>query len=121
MLMRTCIDSASSADTTIQIDQMWKGLAADFNEHGVETIEKARTRDPTAYVKVISNILPREGLVQAFSHTRIDLASMERAEGFLAAYRFARDKINAVPLIEAGPIHADEGAVVTESWRADDD
>jgi hypothetical protein len=98
-----------------------QALAEDFDLHGPETIAKVRSKDPTAYIKVISNILPREVLVQAFSHTRIDLASMEQAEGFLAAYRFAPDKIGAIPLIDAEPIHAQEGAVVTESWRAEDD
>jgi hypothetical protein len=95
-------------------------LASDFEQHGEEVIERVRTRDPVQYVKVISNILPREVLVQAFTHTKIDLASIEQAEGFLQAYRYARDRIGA-PLIEAEPLPAIEGAVVTDSWRADDD
>jgi hypothetical protein len=62
-----------------------EALAADFNEHGVATIEKVRTRDPTAYVKVISNILPREVLTAAFNVTSININDMAETEGFLAA------------------------------------
>lgn len=99
-----------------------EALAADFDQHGVATIEKVRTRDPTGYVKVIKDVLPREVLVQAFSvNATIDLAAMEEAQGFLQAYRFARDRIGAVPLIDAQPLEADEGAVHTNAWRADHD
>jgi hypothetical protein len=44
-----------------------EALAADFEEHGVETIQLVRRRDPTAYIKVIKDVLPREVLVRAFS------------------------------------------------------
>jgi hypothetical protein len=35
-------------------------LQKDFEEHGIETIAKAREEDPVAYIKVISNLCPRE-------------------------------------------------------------
>jgi len=47
----------------------------------------------------------------------VDIATMEAAEDFLSAYRFARDRIGA-PVID---IHSQEGALNTEGWRADDD
>jgi hypothetical protein len=98
-----------------------EALASDFEEHGEAVIERVRARDPVAYVKVISGILPREVVVAALNvNAAIDPLQIEASQGFLAAYRFARDRIGA-PLIEAEPIHAPEGAVVTESWRHDDD
>jgi len=36
------------------------------------------------------------------------------------AYRFARDRIGAVPLDGVEPLEAEEGVLVTEGWRADD-
>ena len=98
-----------------------EALASDFEEHGEAVIERVRARDPVAYVKVISGILPREVVVAALNvNATIDPSQIEASQGFLAAYRFARDRIGA-PLIEAEPIHAEEGAVVTESWRHDTD
>src|SRR5262245_859809 len=85
-------------------EQFIQSLADDFEVHGITTIELVRKRSPETYIKVISNILPREVLVQAFTHTKIDLASVEQAEGFLEAYRFARDRIGAPVTIEAKPI-----------------
>ena len=35
-------------------------LQADFNEHGVEAIQKVREDRPEAYLKVIAQILPRD-------------------------------------------------------------
>jgi hypothetical protein len=102
-------------------EQFIQCLADDFEVHGEAVIEKVRTRDPVQYIKVISNILPREVLVKAFSaHAAIDLSAMEAAQGRLAAYKFARDFIGA-PLIEAKPLDAEEGALNIEGWRGDDD
>jgi Family of unknown function (DUF5681) len=42
-------------------------LADDFAEHGVAAIEKLRQTDNTNYLKIISNVLPREVMVKAFS------------------------------------------------------
>lgn len=35
-------------------------LAADFDEHGEETIATVRTEDPAAYLRVIAAIVPKE-------------------------------------------------------------
>jgi len=95
-----------------------EALAADFNEHGVATIEKVRTRDPVAYTKIISSILPREILTAAFSVTTVNIADMEASRGFLEAYRYSRDRIGAVPAID---IHSQEGALDAEGWKVIDD
>jgi hypothetical protein len=101
-------------------EQFIQALADDFDEHGDAVIEVVRTKDPVAYIKVIKDTLPREVLVKAFTaHATIDLSAMEAAEGRLAAYKFARDFIGA-PVVEAQPVEADEGAIVTEGWRGDD-
>jgi hypothetical protein len=93
-----------------------EALANDFEEHGIETIEKVRVREPGTYIKVIKDILPREVLVRAFSvEATVDLTSMAETQGRLAAYRFTRDMIGAEPL------DVDEGVLVTESWRHDHD
>ena len=102
-------------------EQFIQCLADDFEVHGEAVIEKVRTRDPVQYIKVISNILPREVLVKAFSaYATIDLSAMEAAQGRLAAYKFARDFIGA-PLVEAKPLDAEEGALNIEGRRGDDD
>jgi Family of unknown function (DUF5681) len=98
-----------------------EALASDFEQHGEEVVERVRVRDPVQYLKVVANILPREVVVAALNvNATIDPTQIENAKGFLAAYRFSRDRIGAVPLIEAEPIHAEEGAV-TEARRTDDD
>jgi hypothetical protein len=35
-------------------------LAADFEEHGQQAIERCRLEDPAAYVKVVAGLLPKE-------------------------------------------------------------
>jgi len=35
-------------------------LAADFEAHGVEAIERCRIEDPAAYVRIIAGLLPKE-------------------------------------------------------------
>ena len=37
-----------------------EALHADFNEHGVEAIEKTRTEKPDQYLKVIASLLPKD-------------------------------------------------------------
>ena len=37
-----------------------KALHDDFTKHGVGAIQKMRTKSPTAYVKTIASILPKE-------------------------------------------------------------
>jgi len=81
-------------------------------------LKKVRTRDPTAYTKIIAGILPREVVVAALNvNATIDPLQIEEAQGFLQAYRYSRDRIGAVSLIEAEP----EGAPASSAWKDIDD
>lgn len=37
-----------------------QALASDFDQHGVETIEKVRTEKPHEYLKVVASLLPKQ-------------------------------------------------------------
>jgi len=50
----------------------------------------------------------------------VDLSEMERARGFLEAYRYARDRIGA-PLKHEPLEHIAEGELFTEGWRLADE
>lgn len=39
-------------------------LYANWQEHGVETIEKVRVDDPAAYLRVIASIIPKEFVIK---------------------------------------------------------
>ncbi len=78
-----------------------QALADDFAEHGVEAVQKVRKDDPATYLKIIGNCLPREMLVQALSvHAVGTIGDLERIQGRLEAYRYAREMIGAAPLID---------------------
>lgn len=88
-----------------------QALVNDFDEHGENVIRQVRMRDPVSYAKLIAGILPREVLVQAFTaHASLGPTTVAEAKQFLAAYRLVRD----------APIEAEEGAIVTDAWCADD-
>lgn len=97
-------------------EQFIQAMADDFDENGAVVIRQVRTRDPTAYLKIMTSILPREVLVRAFNlNATVDIGAIEQAQGYLEAYRYARDRIGA-------PIsHIEEGTLVTEAWRHHDD
>ena len=87
-----------------------------WSAHGEAALIKCATNEPTAFVKVVANVLPREVLLKALNvNATVDLSTMEDTKGFLEAYRYARDRIGA-PLD-----HIEEGAVVSEAWRVDND
>lgn len=44
-----------------------EALHADFQEHGVATIEKVRLEKPDQYVKVIASLLPKEFKIETVS------------------------------------------------------
>jgi hypothetical protein len=98
-------------------EQFLEALAADFSIHGEGVIEKVRSKDPSTYLKLIGNVLPREVITAAFSVSATGIADIEDARTFLQAYRMVRD----APVIEAEPLPVPEGVLVTDSWRADDD
>jgi hypothetical protein len=37
-----------------------QALAADFERHGAETIERVRVQSPAAYLKVVASLLPKD-------------------------------------------------------------
>jgi hypothetical protein len=93
-----------------------QALADDFSEHGIAAVERVRVQEPATYLKIIGNTLPREVLMTALSvNANFDLSDMEDAKGYLAAYRYARDRIGAEPpMIDLNP-------EAEAAWRADQD
>src|SRR5262249_7991834 len=90
-------------------------LAEDFEENGIATIKLVRQRDPTAYIKVIKDVLPREVMLRAFTaNVSIDVNQIAEAHGKLEAYRFAR---NMIAPVEAMP---DQGVIDCEAWHDPD-
>jgi hypothetical protein len=87
-----------------------EAIAEDFADHGEEVIKTVRMRQPSDYLKLVANVLPKEIIARTFSmnvDASLDLDAMAEAKGFLAAYRMARDYIGAEPepeLIEAEPV-----------------
>jgi hypothetical protein len=95
-----------------------QALADDFSEHGVVAVERVRQSDPSTYLKIIGNTLPREVLQLALSvKATANFAEMEDAEGFFEAFSYARQRIGAKPL-EAPMI--DLTAEAEAAWRTDD-
>ena len=87
-----------------------------WQEYGQRALTKVATTEPAAFCKIVANVLPREVLLKALNvNATVDLSTMEDTKGFLEAYRYARDRIGA-PLD-----HIEEGAVVSEAWRVDND
>jgi len=86
-------------------EEFVEALAADFEEHGAGCIAKVRAQDTSTYLKLISNILPRETLVRAFSvHADInvfgdanDLAdAREFAQAFKLLERHAKEVVGVI-------------------------
>lgn len=77
-------------------------LADDFSVHGVAAIRKMRETDNTAYVKTVSNVLPKEIIVAALSVNVT--AELEHAPEFAKNYNLllehARQVIGVRPVIE---------------------
>ena len=63
----------------------------------------------------MANILPKEVLLTALNvNAKFDLSDMEDAQGFFEAYRYARQRIGAEPLIELD-------TEAEAAWRMDAD
>jgi hypothetical protein len=89
-------------------------LADAWADHGVEAIERLVRTEPGTFVKVVSNILPREVVQLALSvNASIDFADVE-AKSYLAAYRRVRDHRDEAPIIDLNP-------EAETAWRIDDD
>lgn len=84
-------------------------------KHGVVAVERVRQSDPSTYLKIIGNTLPREVLQLALSvKATANFAEMEDAEGFFEAFSYARQRIGALPpTIDLDP-------EAEAAWRTDD-
>jgi len=80
---------------------LFETLADDFSEHGALTIEKVRKDNPVDYLKIIAAVAPKQ-LDARLEIDVVDLDAYAEAKGFIAAYRFARDRIGADPLLIEG-------------------
>src|SRR3954453_11084566 len=96
-------------------EKVLSDLAEAWSEHGKSALLTAAKTEPLGLIKVVSSILPREVVSAAFSLTAtVDLSEMERANGFFAAFKFARQQIGAeAPTIDLSP----EAEV---AWQLDD-
>ena len=53
-------------------------LLADWEKHGVSTLEQAREKDPAAYLRVVASLLPKDVRVQ--HHIIEELEAMEEGD-----------------------------------------
>jgi len=85
--------------------ELLEALADDFSQHGIEAIEKVRTIDPTAYLRIVTGLLPKEVVVAALNVNVTDKPAVDELieqRDFAAAYRLALATIGAEPpMIEA--------------------
>jgi hypothetical protein len=88
-------------------------------DKGAQVLEQMVLRHPEKFCKLVADILPTQVVQTAFNlNATVDMNKMVEQEGYLAAYRFARDAIGApipgeTPLIELSP----EAEI---AWRADE-
>src|ERR1700681_4082174 len=69
-----------------------------FQQHGADCLDRMIKTDPTAFIKVVGNILPRETIIAALHvSTTTTLEELTAARDFSAAYRLARDMIGVQP------------------------
>ena len=98
-------------------------LNRQFEVHGADVVSQLRIRDPAALCKLVAGLLPREIVLASLNvNAKVDLNELEQTEGYLAAYRYARDRIGAAaPLIEAEAIDVEAGSPVGPGRKSIDD
>ena len=63
-------------------------LIAEWRANGKNALALCAAREPTQFVKIVSNILPKEVLSMALNvNASFDFTEVEDARAFLAAYR----------------------------------
>jgi hypothetical protein len=78
--------------------ELLEALADDFSHHGVSAVQKVRETDPTAYLRIVTGLMPKEVIVAALHvSNKTTLDELSDAGDFAAAYRLARDMIGAQP------------------------
>jgi hypothetical protein len=92
-------------------------LIEEWRASGKKALALCAAREPTQFIKVVANVLPRELLVKALNvNATMDFTNVEDARTFLKAYRFVRDAQPEPLELE----HAEDGALLAE-WRSADD
>ena len=90
---------------------------AAWQKHGPRAFDLFAQRDPGGFCKHVGSLFPKEVQVSALTvNANVEFENAAEARLFLTAYRMARD---GDQVIEAKPVD-DEGAIVTQGWRADD-
>jgi hypothetical protein len=91
--------------------ELLEALADDFSEHGVSAVQRVRETDPTAYLRIVTGLMPKEVIVAALHvSNKTTLDELSDARDFAAAYRLARDLIGAAPMIDAEALEVDADA-----------
>ena len=57
-----------------------EALAEDFSEHGVKAIKDSREKDPAAYVRTISGLLPKILAGDADAPLNVNLSALDASE-----------------------------------------
>jgi hypothetical protein len=101
-------------------------LIDEWRLRGKKALEMCATREPTQFVKIVANILPKEVLGLALnvnvSNTFAAL-NLTDPKDFALAWDIAREMIYSkpAPAEDSLGLEAEEGAPVTPAWRAHDD
>lgn len=82
--------------------ELIEALYQEFCQSGPEVIKKVATTDPTAFLRIVTGLLPREVVVAALHiSSKNTLEELTEARDFAAAYRLARDMIGAGEPLQA--------------------
>jgi hypothetical protein len=93
-------------------------LYDEWEKSGQKALAICAAREPTQFIKVVANVLPRELLVKALNvNATMDFTDVEDARAFLKAYRYVRDAQPEPLELE----HAADGALVAPGWRSAND
>jgi hypothetical protein len=78
--------------------ELLEALADDFSRHGTTAIQKVRETDTTAYLRIVTGLMPKEVIVAALHvSTKTTLEELTEAGDFATAYKLARNMIGAEP------------------------
>ena len=78
--------------------ELLEALADDFSTNGIAAGQKVRETDPTAYLRIVTGLMPKEVIVAALNvSSKTTLDELNDIGDFAAAYRLARDMIGSEP------------------------
>jgi Family of unknown function (DUF5681) len=91
--------------------QFLDDLIERWEEDGKKALEVCAKREPSTFIKVVKDLLPREVLVATLGlSASVNFSDIEDARAFLKAYRRCQQE----PLE-----HIEEGQLIAEGWRHD--